>query len=245
MSSRSSIDSVEIALIIFRHPELYLQVVNSNETERNAPSHRASITRGSDGARHPCHPRSRDGARPGHMSNLTRALGYIVLAIPKPSKESGEVGSVAAAEARVARAPTKTTCREQSAPSTATSRQSQPCSHRPSMSGQPQRSSSSSQSPRKVSFADAAKPTTMSSSPNSQPKLASSSRSQSPDSATIGMMQLQMRYTKETEGRRMKSERLRQRTALQFAERSMRWMAISQPVTLGFVAVVAIVVLKA
>lgn len=67
----------------------------------------------------------------------------------------------------------------------------------------------------------------------------------SSSAAAFETIQLQLRHAKETEGRRMKSERLRQKNALRFAEKSIRCMAITHAVTLGFVAIVVIAVLIA
>jgi hypothetical protein len=179
-----------------------------------------------------------------HGAATTGALGYIVLAIPKNLTAAPSIAAAAVSHARHENAPSRTTGRERSASSTSASRPAEPCSHRSSSTTQPR---SSSTSARKVSFApDDAKSSSLSSAHANPNKLVPSSRSHSthPAGAVFGAMQLQMRYVKETEGRRMKSERLRQKNALLFAERSMRWMAISQVVTLAFVAVVAIAVLK-
>ena len=63
--------------------------------------------------------------------------------------------------------------------------------------------------------------------------------------AAFETIQLQLRHAKETEGRRMKSERLRQKNVLRFAEKSIRCMAIAHVVSLGCVAIAVIAVLKA
>lgn len=228
--------TTEIASQIRRYPELYLQVANPAIREQAMLTTCGGITHNASAARVVSHI---------HGTPIERALGYIVLAIPKNIAAAPSIAAAASSQARSTNAPSRTTNGgERFASSTTASRHAQPCSHRPSSTTQPHPSSTST---RNVSFApDIAKTASSPSSHANQSKSVPSSRSHPLQSAgaVFGAMQLQMRYVKETEGRRMKSERLRQKNALHFAERSMRWMAISQAVTLAFVAVVAIIVLK-
>jgi hypothetical protein len=228
-------DFFQIASQIHRYPELYLQVANPTVREQAMSNNCRGIAHNPNAARVAAHI---------HGGVTTGALGYIVLVIPKNLTAAPSIAGAPVTETRPANASSRTTGRERSASSTTGIRHAEPCSHRPSLATQPRSSSTSS---RKVAFApDDAKPSSLSAAHANQSKLVPSSRSHSthPAAAVFGAMQLQMRYVKETEGRRMKSERLRQKNALLFAERSMRWMAISQAVTLAFVAVVAIAVLK-